>query len=227
MALQGWQLVAYHEKTLEYVAAEPQQVHYDIIFFPDYVCGGEISPKLEYLWAMAQMDGWQHITHNYDVQVFCNTQQNPQPLSTDAAVWLENFHGLASKKYVKKWRGIAIAAVAALAVYIAVFAALYIAAAQSGNSSLLLVMLFSTGWLFVPYMMFQAGYHLYRLTVYRKWHKCAVISACEDNSVPMIQNIGFLEKANKIISIIVFIILIDQISSFVLMSYWASFFNQL
>ncbi|MBQ6896200.1 MAG: DUF2812 domain-containing protein [Oscillospiraceae bacterium] len=224
MALEGWLLTDYHEKTLEFVSAEPRRIHYDIMFFPDYNYDfSDIPPKLEQMWEIAEMDGWKHITKNYYVQVFYNEQPDPVSLHSDAVVTLNGFDGLVKKKFVTVWRRAAVAAfvlLVAFCVWLVVSALVF---SQTGETNFMQFAVLSMGSVLVPYMVIQLGYHCFRIHSYKKWLNYAYIAAQDDNQLIPPVSYSFAEKAHFAVSVVGGIIMVIQFAAFARIAFWLSF----
>lgn len=224
MALDGWLLVDYHEKTLEFIPTEPGRIHYDIMFFPEYNYNfNDIPPKLEQMWEIAEMDGWEHITKNYYVQVFYNKQTDPVSLHSDAIVTLNGFDELVKKRFVTKWKRAAIAATVVLAAFFVWLAVSAVAFSQTGETNFMQFAVLSIGSVLVPYMIMQIGYHCFRLHSYKKWLDYAHTIAQEDNLLAAPVSYNFAEKAHFAISVAGGIIMIIQFAAFISIACWLSF----
>ncbi|MBR5251424.1 MAG: DUF2812 domain-containing protein [Oscillospiraceae bacterium] len=104
-AAEGWMLCDCTETYLEYRSCTPQKVHFAVTFYPDYdFLDTEAPEKLKNLWDFCQLNGWEHITDNATMQVFCNKNENPVPLHTDAVVQMENFHAMMKAADLKQWK---------------------------------------------------------------------------------------------------------------------------
>lgn len=104
-ALEGWMLCDCTDTHLEYAPCPPQKVHFAVTFYPDYDFLAVKTPeKLQNLWDFCQLNGWEHITGNATMQVFCNKSENPVPLHTDAVVQMENFHDMMKAGDLKHWK---------------------------------------------------------------------------------------------------------------------------
>lgn len=105
MTQKGHMLTELDGNELVYDQCQPQKVHFAVTFFPDYDFLDPVPPPaLERLWEFCNENGWQHITDNASMQVFCNTAENPVPLHTDAVVQLDNFHAMMKIEKVKNWK---------------------------------------------------------------------------------------------------------------------------
>ena len=105
MAQKGHMLSELDGNELVYDQCEPQKVHFAVTFFPDYDFLDPVPPPaLERLWEFCDQNGWQHITDNASMQIFCSTATNPVPLHTDAVVQLDNFNAMMKIEKVKNWK---------------------------------------------------------------------------------------------------------------------------
>lgn len=224
MALQGWLLENYHEKTLEFVQIEPRQIHYDIMFFPDYNYDfNDIPPKLEQMWEFAELDGWKHITKNYYIQVFYNEQTDPASLHSDAVAALNGFDGLVKKKFLARWRRGAVAAAVVLMAFLVWLVVAAVVYSQTGETNFMHFALLSVGSVLVPYMIMQIGYHCFRLRSYKKWLSCARAVAQDDNQLAAPVSYKFAEKAHLALSVVGGIIMLIQLATFLHIAFWINF----
>ena len=216
MALDGWMLTDYHEKTLEFEKSEPKQLRFAVSFFPDYVAGIKEPPeKLEKMWDFAQMDGWQHITGSYHTQVFYNEAINCPPLHTDAVVRLENYNSIITKLYLKKWKICAALSLGAYLVFTAVLLTMYFDYRATQYVTFEYNTMCSVKNLFQIYTLGEFVYNTVKLVRYKKWYKRSLETAREDNNfIPLIAN-NFTDKINLGISIAVIVSLMMQFFSFV------------
>lgn len=215
-ARDGWQLVDYHEKTLEFKRCEPKPLKFAVSFYPEYVAG-ETKPyeKLEKLWEIAALDGWQHITGNYHTQVFYNENINVLPLHTDAVVQLENYDSIIKKQYLKKWKICAVISAAALALFVLWFGIVSAQYKQTGYITFTHYALLGIMRIFVPYTFWETVYNLVKIFKYKKWHKAAFESAKDTNNFIPLRAYNFSDKINLGISIGAIIGLIMQVFAFI------------
>ena len=91
-ALEGWRL----KKTglfWIYEAAEPQKVHYSIVFFPKTNnLEPEPSDSLVMMREYCERTGWKLAAEQGQMQIFYNVGTNPVPIETEAWVQVKNIH---------------------------------------------------------------------------------------------------------------------------------------
>lgn len=216
MALDGWMLTDYHEKTLEFEKSEPKQLRFEVSFFSDYVAGIKQPPeKLEKMWDFAQMDGWQHITGSYHTQVFYNENINCPPLHTDAVVRLENYDSIITKLYLKKWKICAAISGVALVLFLLWFGIVSANYNRTGYVTFTHYVLSGLARTFIPYTFGETVYNLVKIIKYKKWHKAAMETAKDNNNFIPLRANDFSDKINVGISIGVIVSLMVQFFSFV------------
>lgn len=103
MAAKGWML----EKIgmfLKFRRTEPKKVHFAVTYFPD---ASQYDPhpsekqlELEEFCAMA---GWKKVASSAQMQIFCNEEENPVPLETDALTQIDNIHAAVKKDFLKSY----------------------------------------------------------------------------------------------------------------------------
>ena len=90
MAAQGWMLEKTGTFCWKYRKCEPQKVHFAINYFPkasEFASGPTEEQKI--MFEYCERAGWKHISTVAQMQIFCNEQENPIPLETDAATQVE------------------------------------------------------------------------------------------------------------------------------------------
>jgi len=222
MALDGWMLTSYHEKTLEFEKTEPKQLKFAVSFFPDYVAGISTPPeKLEKMWEFAEMDGWQHITGNYHTQVFYNENPGCMPLHTDAVVQLENYDSIIQKQYVKRWKLCAVLSGGVFVGFMALLAAALIKYLSTKYITFWLYSLIGIARILPIYTFGECIFNIVKMSKYKKWHKKAQQTAKDDNNFIPLRANNFTDKINAGISIGVMIGLVMQLFSFIWLSSFA------
>ena len=221
MAAEGWMLTAYHEKTLEFEAAEPKQLKFAVSFFPEYVAGvTEIPEKLLKMWDFAAMDGWQHITGNYHTQVFYNENSDCLPLHTDATVALANYDSIIQKQYVKKWKLCAVLSGGVFVGFMALLAAALAEFIATKYMTFWLYSLLGMAGVLLTYTFCEFIFNIVKMSKYKKWYKRAQQTAKDNNDFIPLRANNFTDKINAVISVLAIISLMLQFFSFV----WASAF---
>ena len=103
-AAKGWMLEEIHNFTLQYRRVEPKKLHFAVTYYPKasmfdpQPSGGEELYR-EY----AAHSGWQFVTSNAQMQIFCSDAEDPIPIETDPLVELENIHKAAKKSYLSSY----------------------------------------------------------------------------------------------------------------------------
>ncbi|MBQ5313109.1 MAG: DUF2812 domain-containing protein [Oscillospiraceae bacterium] len=221
MALEGWMLTSYHEKTLEFQKCEPKQLKFAVSFFPDYVAGVTAPPeKLEKMWDFALMDGWQHITGNYHTQVFYNENPDCMPLHTDAVIALKNYDSIIQKQYVKRWKICAVLSGGVFVGFVVLLAAALAKFIATKYMTFWLYSLLSIAGILLTYTFCEFIFNIVKMTKYKKWYRKAQQTAKDDNDFIPLRANNFTDKINVVISALAIISIMMQFFSLVWMSAW-------
>lgn len=90
MAAKGWMLEKTGTFAWKYRKCEPKKVHFAINYFPK---ASEFAPgpteEQKTMFEYCEQVGWKLVSTVAQMQIFCNEQENPIPLETDAAVQVE------------------------------------------------------------------------------------------------------------------------------------------
>ena len=90
MAAQGWMLEKTGTFCWKYRKCEPKKVHFAINYFPKASeFASEPTEEQKIMFEYCEQAGWKHISTVAQMQIFCNEQENPVPLETDAATQVE------------------------------------------------------------------------------------------------------------------------------------------
>jgi len=205
MAQKGHMLSEFDGNELVYDQCEPQKVHFAVTFFPDYDFLDPVPPPaLERLWEFCDQNGWQHITDNASMQIFCSTATNPVPLHTDAVVQLDNFNAMMKIEKVKNWKsnvicnGLFLLFIVVLFACVAADGDLYSFLAKA--SPIMLLLLVKHFYTFLSDGAKWLSYHL--------WHKKAKELAAQQNVFyPPKENIA-LQKTDTAVLTAVLVLLI-------------------
>ena len=199
MALEGWLLTDYHEKTLEFEAVQPKKIKYAVTFFKDYNPDGYTPPEdLVYMWQLCETDGWKNITRNSYIQIFYNENPDAPPFHTDAVVQYENFNGMIEASFVQKWKY--------NAYLIFVFSAIYLggrvprlikAFSEMGDRATLTVFLV----ILVVFLLYEMLYSLFRWHKYSQWRRIAKVYAEEDDIFMAPFDSPFYDKLNFAVTV--------------------------
>lgn len=97
-AAKGWLLEKCTTIGWVYRRIEPAKIHFSVVYFPAAdVFDPHPSDKQQRFQEFCEYTGWELITTNAQMQVFCNHRENPIPIETDPVIEVENIH-----KSVKK-----------------------------------------------------------------------------------------------------------------------------
>jgi len=200
MAIEGWLLAEYHEKTLEFVSTEPRKIKYAVTFFKDYNADGHTPPEdLVYMWQLCETDGWKNITQNNYIQIFYNENPEAEPFHTDVEVQLFNFNGMIESSLVERWKYNAF--------LVAVFALIYLgsrvpklikAFSHPGDKATLMVFLVILG----VFLLYELVYSIFRWHKYKQWHRIAKVYAQQDNVFMAPYENPFYDKLNFVVTVI-------------------------
>ena len=94
MAQKGWMLQRIRTNgAWIYRRIEPQKIHFAVTYFPrasDFHAQ-PTEDQQEFL-DLCAAAGWSFVAQTFQMQIFCNTAENPVPLETDPAIQVENVH---------------------------------------------------------------------------------------------------------------------------------------
>ena len=178
MAQNGWMLTECNEAQFEYEKSDPKTVHFAATFFPAYDFLDPNPPEsLHRLWDFCAQNGWRHITDNASMQIFCNEEENPTPLHTDAVVQLDNFHNMINISKLKNWRQEAVIN-GGFIVFLAVVAGVF---AKDTSFSVLVSRLSPVALLITAYYTYKGISAVCGLVSYYSWYKKAEMAAKSQN----------------------------------------------
>ena len=211
MAQKGLMLSECDGTELIYDRCAPQNVYFAVTFFPAYDFLDPVPPpSLERLWAFCEESGWQHITGNASMQIFYNTQPNPVPLNTDAAVQLHNFDAMMQAERVKQWKQNVIVngcVIAFLAVFFVVVDTQFTAAQTIRRVSPVMLIILAKNF----YTFLTDGA---KLLNYNIWYKKAEQLACEQNIFcPPKENIALHKTDTAVFTVLLAAMLFFMVKS--------------
>ncbi len=100
-AAEGWRLKSAGTFYWTYEKAEPKQVHYSIVFFPKTDnLQPEPSDSLVMMREYCEKTGWKLVAEQGQLQIFCNEEENPVPIETEAWIQVKNIHETMKKGIV-------------------------------------------------------------------------------------------------------------------------------
>jgi len=92
-AEQGWMLEKTSAAGWIYHRIEPAKIHFSVVYFPTASAfDPHPSEKQQQFRAFCEHTGWELISSNTQLQIFCNRSENPVPIETDPVIELENIH---------------------------------------------------------------------------------------------------------------------------------------
>ena len=101
MAAQGWMLEKITSFYWQFKAIEPQKLHFSVNYFPPASeFDAEPSEQLLTIRDYCAHAGWEFVTANAQMQIYCNAQENPTPIETDALVEVETIHKAMKKNFL-------------------------------------------------------------------------------------------------------------------------------
>ena len=101
MASKGWMLEKITSFYWQFKAIEPQTLHFSINYFPPASeFDAEPSEQLLTIRDYCAHAGWEFVTASAQMQIYCNTQENPTPIETDALVEVETIHKAMKKNFL-------------------------------------------------------------------------------------------------------------------------------
>lgn len=100
-AAEGWRLEKTGTFFWTYKEAEPKQVHYSIVFFPKTnALEPEPSDSLVMMREYCEQTGWKLVAEQGQMQIFCNEEESPVPIETEAWIQVKNIHETMKKGIV-------------------------------------------------------------------------------------------------------------------------------
>ncbi|MBQ3257525.1 MAG: DUF2812 domain-containing protein [Oscillospiraceae bacterium] len=102
MAAKGWLLTDVGQWFWSFEKANPQKLHYTVVYFPD-VSDLDPDPKIELLdyIAMCEEAGWKLAAQRHQMLIFCNEETNPVPIDTDPLIQVETIHKVMKKTHIR------------------------------------------------------------------------------------------------------------------------------
>ena len=88
MAQKGWMLEKIHTNSLwRYRRIKPQTLHFAVTYFP-HASDFDAAPGdgQQEFYDLCEAAGWQFVAQTFQIQVFCNAQEDPVPLDTESHI---------------------------------------------------------------------------------------------------------------------------------------------
>lgn len=101
MAAEGWMLEKITAFYWQFKSIAPQKLHFSVNYFPPASeFDAEPSEQLLTIRDFCAHAGWEFVTANAQMQIYCNAQDNPTPIETDALVEVETIHKAMKKNFL-------------------------------------------------------------------------------------------------------------------------------
>lgn len=92
-AIEGWRLKKAGSFFWTFEEAAPKPVHYSVVFFPKTdILEPEPSDSLVMMREYCERTGWNLVAEQGQMQIFCNEEENPVPIETEAWIQIKNIH---------------------------------------------------------------------------------------------------------------------------------------
>lgn len=101
MAAKGWMLEKITAFYWQFQRITPQNIHFSVNYFPT-ASEFDAMPSEELLTFQAFCDhaGWKFVTASAQMQIYCNVQEQPTPIETDAILEVETIHKAMKKNFL-------------------------------------------------------------------------------------------------------------------------------
>ena len=100
-AQKGWMLESIGQLGWKYRRIEPKNVRFAVTYYanasmfdPEPTVGEALYQEF------VEYSGWQFVTSNAQMQIFCTEEENPVPIETDPMVELQNIHRAVKKSFL-------------------------------------------------------------------------------------------------------------------------------
>jgi len=103
-AAKGWLLEKTAATGWVYRKIEPAKIHFAVVYFPDATAFDPApSEGQQRFQDFCEHTGWELISSNIQLQIFCNRRENPIPIETDPVIELENIHASVKKTFLPSY----------------------------------------------------------------------------------------------------------------------------
>ena len=100
-AANGWMLESITDFGWKFRRMEPAKVHFAVTYFPSATAFDPgPSEKHKRFLDFCAHTGWELVSSNAQLQIFCNRAENPIPIETDPEIELQNIHGSVKKTFL-------------------------------------------------------------------------------------------------------------------------------
>lgn len=100
-AAQGWMLENTTGFGWQFRRMEPARIHFAVTYFPSATAfDPEPSEKQQRFLDFCAHTGWELVSSNAQLQIFCNRADHPIPIETDPEIELQNIHASVKKTFL-------------------------------------------------------------------------------------------------------------------------------
>ncbi len=105
MAQKGWLIERMSNFLWTYRKIEPQELHFTVSYFPKAnEFDPEPSQEQQRFFDFCRETGWQPVCTWFQMQVFCNAQENPTPVNTEPELEVEALHKACKVSFLRSYR---------------------------------------------------------------------------------------------------------------------------
>lgn len=105
MAQKGWLIERMSNFLWTYCKIEPQELHFTVSYFPKAnEFDPEPSQEQQRFFDFCRETGWQPVCTWFQMQVFCNAQENPTPVNTEPELEVEALHKACKASFLRSYR---------------------------------------------------------------------------------------------------------------------------
>lgn len=101
MAQKGWMIESISNLYWTYRKIEPKKIHFSVSYYPrasDFDPGP--TEEQQTFHDFCAHTGWQYVCSWFQMQIFCNEQENPLPLDTDPIMEVDTLHRASKKNFL-------------------------------------------------------------------------------------------------------------------------------
>lgn len=100
-AAKGWMLESIGQLGWKYRRTEPKKIRFAVTYYPKASMFDPYPTVGEELYQeFVEHSGWQFVTSNAQLQIFCTEVENPVPIETDPVVEMQNIHKAVKKSFL-------------------------------------------------------------------------------------------------------------------------------
>lgn len=100
-AAKGWMLEKTSAAGWIYRRIEPARIHFAVVYFPGATAFDPAPSDAQLRFQdLCEHTGWELISSNIQLQIYCNRNEDPIPIETDPVIELENIHASVKKTFL-------------------------------------------------------------------------------------------------------------------------------